>query len=71
MEIREYVDPGGMKTNSVSYEAGRRNDLANPKEAAAYLNAALEDSSQQVFLMALRDVAEARGIFVTPGTCPA
>jgi len=36
--------------------------LADPEEAAAYLNAALEDGDQQVFLLALRDVAEARGM---------
>ncbi|MBI5395798.1 MAG: putative addiction module antidote protein [Verrucomicrobia bacterium] len=51
-----------MKKTSVSYEEGLKADLAAPKEAAAYLNAALEDGSQDVFLMALRDVAEARGI---------
>ena len=34
-------------------------DLADPQEAAHYLNAALEDSNE-MFLVALRDVAEAR-----------
>jgi probable addiction module antidote protein len=34
-------------------------DLADPQEAACYLNAALEDS-EEMFLVALRDVAEAR-----------
>src|ERR1039457_3990702 len=34
-------------------------DLANPQEAAHYLNAASEDSEQMV-LVALRDIAEAR-----------
>jgi addiction module HigA family antidote len=34
-------------------------DLADPQEAAHYLNAALEDS-EELFLIALRDVAEAR-----------
>ena len=34
-------------------------DLADPEEAARYLNAALEDS-EQMALVALRDVAEAR-----------
>lgn len=51
-----------MKKTSVSYEQGLKEDLSDPKEAAAYLNAALEDGSQEVFLMALRDVAEARGM---------
>ncbi|NOX60804.1 MAG: putative addiction module antidote protein [Chloroflexi bacterium] len=47
---------------SVSYEEGLLQDLRNPEEAAAYLNAALEEGSQEVFLLALRDVAKARGI---------
>jgi probable addiction module antidote protein len=34
-------------------------DLADPREASSYLNAALEDS-EEMFLVALRDVAEAR-----------
>jgi DNA-binding phage protein len=34
-------------------------DLADPSEAAGYINAALEDSGE-MFLVALRDVAEAR-----------
>ncbi len=35
--------------------------LRSPKEAAAYLNAALEDEDPGVFLVALRDIAEASG----------
>ena len=35
--------------------------LRNPKEAAAYLNAALEDEDPCVFLVALKDIAEANG----------
>lgn len=35
--------------------------LKDPEEAAGYLEAALEDGNEEVFLMALRDVAEARG----------
>jgi probable addiction module antidote protein len=35
--------------------------LRNPDEAAHYLNACLEDEDARVFLLALRDVAEARG----------
>ena len=35
-------------------------DLQNSIEATAYLNAALEDGSPDVFLLALRDVAKAR-----------
>jgi probable addiction module antidote protein len=43
-------------------ESLHRRLAEDPEEAAAYLNAALEDGDQQVFLLALRDVAEARGI---------
>lgn len=35
--------------------------LQDPKEALAYLNAALQDEDDRVFLLALRDVLEARG----------
>ena len=34
--------------------------LADPLEAAGYLNAALEDGDKELFLLALRNVAEAR-----------
>lgn len=33
----------------------------NPKEAAGYLNAALEENDPKTFLIALKDVAEAHG----------
>ena len=45
-----------------SYEKGLKEDLVDPVEAAEYLNAALEDGLQEVFLMALKDVANAKGI---------
>ena len=51
-----------MKKIAESYEKGLKEDLADPAEAAEYLNAALEDGSQEVFLMALKDVANAKGI---------
>lgn len=35
--------------------------LKDPIEAAAYLNAALHDDDPHVFLLALRDIAEAQG----------
>ncbi len=44
------------------YENNLKKDLRDPAEAAEYLNAALEDGSQELFLMALKDVANARGI---------
>ena len=37
--------------------------LKDPEEAAGYLNAALEDGDERMFLVALRNVAEARGGF--------
>ncbi len=51
-----------MKRTSVQYQDGLKEDLLEPKEAANYLNAALEEGTQEAFLVALRDVAEARGI---------
>jgi probable addiction module antidote protein len=36
--------------------------LKSPEEAAGYVNAALEEEDTAVLLLALRDVAEARGI---------
>jgi len=36
-------------------------DLQDPAEAAGYLNACLEGGDPDVFLIALRDVARARG----------
>lgn len=35
--------------------------LKDPCEAAAYLNAAIEEGDREVFLLALRNVAEANG----------
>jgi probable addiction module antidote protein len=35
--------------------------LGDPREAAEYLNAALEDGDPEGFLLALRNVAEAQG----------
>ncbi|RPH92824.1 MAG: putative addiction module antidote protein [Calditrichaeota bacterium] len=37
-------------------------ELENPREAAEYLNAAIQEGNQEIFLMALRDVATAKGI---------
>lgn len=45
---------------SKSYQSDLLNALKDPLEAQEYLNAALEDSNSEVFLLALRDVAEAR-----------
>lgn len=51
-----------MAKRAVPYEEILSCDLQDPEEAAAYLNAALEDESENradVFLLALRDVAKA------------
>ena len=50
------------KRKTADYDLGLKEDLADPDEAVAYLNAALEDGAQDVFLLALRDVANARGL---------
>ncbi len=51
-----------MTKTSVAYDIGLHEDLRDPVEAAEYLNAAMEDGAQDVFLMALRDVAKAHGL---------
>lgn len=38
------------------------NSLKDPEEAAEYLNAVLEEDDPQLFLAALRDVADAYGV---------
>jgi probable addiction module antidote protein len=48
-----------MPKRTTDFREDLLRDLADPQEAAHYLNAALEDSEQMV-LMALRDIAEAR-----------
>jgi probable addiction module antidote protein len=50
-----------MNSVTAKYETGLKVSLMNPYEAAAYLDAALEENDQEVFLLALRDIAEARG----------
>jgi probable addiction module antidote protein len=51
-----------MKKLTEKYENNLKADFLDPVEAAEYLNAALEDGSHEVFLMALKDVANAKGI---------
>jgi probable addiction module antidote protein len=52
----------GIETmaRSRSYKETLLQRLRDPEEAAAYLDAALEEGDKDVFLLALRDVAEAR-----------
>ncbi len=44
-----------------NYRESLLRDLKKPKEAVAYLNAALEAGNKEGFLLALRNVLDARG----------
>lgn len=44
-----------------NYQETLKENLANPRRAAEYLNAALEDDDPGVFLLALKDVADIHG----------
>lgn len=46
---------------SKAYHAELIENLRNPDEAEEYLNAALEEEDPELFLVALRNVAEAQG----------
>jgi len=51
-----------MPKRTKKYEESLMESLQNPEEAAAYLNAHLdEEDSEELFLLALRDVAKAHG----------
>ena len=50
-----------MSEITEKYEDGLKEALRTPEEAAAYLDAALEENDQEIFLLALRDIAEAHG----------
>jgi probable addiction module antidote protein len=51
-----------MSKLTKDYHESLLQDLQDPAEAAAYLTAALEEGDSAVFLLALRDVAEAKGL---------
>ncbi len=46
---------------ATSYQEDLIEALKDPKEAAAYLNVAIEEGDREVFLLALRNVAQAHG----------
>ncbi len=48
-------------TKTKSYQAELIESLRDSREAAEYLNAALEEEDPELFLLALRNVAEAQG----------
>ena len=50
-----------MTKTATSYQKDLIEALKEPCEAAAYLNAAIEEGDREVFLLALRNVAEANG----------
>jgi probable addiction module antidote protein len=51
-----------MSRLTKNYRDSLLRTLQDPQEAAEYLTAALEEGDTAVFLLALRDVADARGI---------
>ncbi|MBI5809720.1 MAG: putative addiction module antidote protein [Deltaproteobacteria bacterium] len=50
-----------MTKKSASYQEDLIEALKDPREAAMYLNAAIEDGDKEVFLLALRNVTIAHG----------
>jgi len=50
-----------MAKKTTTYQEDLIESLKDPREAAAYLNAAMEDGDRALFLLALRNVAEAHG----------
>lgn len=51
-----------MNPSSRLYKPELLKALVDPEEAVEYLNAALDEDSNELFLLALRNVAEAHGI---------
>jgi probable addiction module antidote protein len=47
---------------TVNYQEGLLKRLQDPEYASEYLNEALKEGSQEMFMLALRDVAKAKGI---------
>jgi probable addiction module antidote protein len=54
-----------MKKRHRNYEESLFEALQDPQEALAYLNAALLDEDQRVFLLALKDVLTAQNIDIS------
>jgi probable addiction module antidote protein len=50
-----------MAKKTTTYQEDLIEALKDPREAAAYLNAAMEEGDRALFLLALRNVAEAHG----------
>jgi len=47
---------------TVNYQEGLLERLQDPEYASEYLNEALKKGPQEIFMLALRDVAKAKGI---------
>lgn len=47
------------KSRTTSYRESRLKSLRDPEEAVEYLNAALDEDDKTIFIVALRNVAEA------------
>jgi len=60
-EAEAIIDGGKDMAKISSYQRDLIESLRDPCEAAAYLNAAIEEGGRYVFLLALRNVAEASG----------
>jgi DNA-binding phage protein len=54
-----------MKRQYKNYEESLFESLQDHEEALAYLNAALQDEDQRVFLLALKDVLTAQNIDIS------
>jgi probable addiction module antidote protein len=50
-----------MAKKTTNYRDTLLESLKDSEEAVAYLNAALEENSKEAFLLALRNIADARG----------
>jgi len=48
-------------TKQTEYQKDLIEALKDPQEAAAYINAAIEEGDRETFLLALRNVAEVNG----------
>ncbi len=54
-----------MAKKTTTYQEDLIEALKDSREAAAYLNAAMEEGDRELFLLALRNVAEAHGGMAT------
>ena len=54
-----------MKKRTKNYEESLLEALQDPQEALEYLNAALMDEDQEVFLLALKHVLTAQGVDIS------